>query len=666
MCTQDIILNTDAVASSNVEDEARIARGYELGFLAGTRDTNVLLHELQIHQFELEIQNEELLLTQLTLAASRDRYFDLYEFAPVGYFTITHEGLITEVNLKAATLLGLDRSNLVQRHFATIVADQDKDRWHILFQQMKATIPEPQSSFDLCLIHSDRSKFNAHLDYLRTDDANDAPEFRITLTDITQIITAEEKLRQSEALLHSVIDSVPSHIIVLDRNGLIVATNAAWRQFASENMEESLKNSLSSYLGLNYIELCDLCHGDSLKGASDERSGILAVLAGRSPSFNIEYPCHSALQQRWFLGSVSPLGAHNDGVVITHTDITQRKQAEEKLRVAAIAFESQEGIFITDADTVILEVNQAFISLTGYSAAEAVGQSAKLLNSGHHDEAFYAGIRQNLDQLGIWQGEIWNQHKNAEIHPEWMTITAVPDKSGVVTHYVATLTDASADIQREAQRLIDEASHRDSLVREVHHRIKNNLQGVIGLLRSFSTQQPKLAAPINDAINQVQSIAVIHGLQGRKLSKVILSELVREIVKNHQILFKTKIIIDIPEKWTPCRINELETVPMALVLNELISNAVKHSNPETQSEVTIRFSREGLSSSVKVVITNSGQLPFEMTGTGLQLVASLLPKAGADLTWQQDGHNVMAQLILTAPIINFEDKISSHSESINP
>lgn len=661
MTRQDLIINDNNAYLSTDVGEARLFHGSGLDVAPGKRDANELIHELEIYQIELEIQNEELRQTQLTLAAARDRYFDLYEFAPVGYFTITYEGLITEVNLKAAKLLGLDPSHLIQRHFASILDDQDKDRWHILFQQMKLNIPEPQNSLDLRLIRSDQSKFNAHLDYIRVDGEGNSPVFRVTLTDITQIKTTEEKLLQSEALLHKVIDSVSARVVVLDRHGVIIAANAAWRQFALGNAEDSARICLSTEIGAKYFDICDQCAADLTEGGDGLRSGILLVIAGQIPHFNIEYVCHSSLQQRWFIASVNPLGSDSGGVVITHTDITASKLAEAKLRVAAIAFESQEGIFITNADSVILEVNHAFTALTGYTATDVIGQSAQLLRSGHHEAAFYDSICHSLERTGFWQGEIWNRHKNAEIHPEWMTITAVVDKSGQVTHYVATLTDATEDLQRETQRLIDETTHRDNLVREVHHRIKNNLQGVIGLLRGVSIQQPEIAAPIDDAISQVQSIAVIHGLQGRKLTKVRLCELVREIAQNHQILFKTEITVDIAAQWVPCQINESEAVPLALVLNELMSNAVKHGTPD--SGIRIAVSRDDLSASVTIVIINRGQLPLVLSGTGLQLVLSLLPKNGSYLSWQQRGENVETQLELTAPIIAFESITFDHNEA---
>ncbi|HEY6895848.1 MAG TPA: EAL domain-containing protein [Rhodocyclaceae bacterium] len=129
------------------------------------------------------------------------------------------------------------------------------------------------------------------------------------------------------------------------------------------------------------------------------------------------------------------------------SDITDRKHAETDLRIAATAFEAQEGMFITDARGVILRVNQAFSHITGYTAEEAVGETPHLLRSGRHDAAFYAAMWQAIEQTGSWQGEIWNRRKSGEIFPEWLTITAVRDGAGRVTHHVSTLTDIT---QRKA------------------------------------------------------------------------------------------------------------------------------------------------------------------------------------------------------------------------
>ena len=119
----------------------------------------------------------------------------------------------------------------------------------------------------------------------------------------------------------------------------------------------------------------------------------------------------------------------------------QRKLTEANLRVAATAFEAQEGMVVTDADSVILRVNHAFTEITGYTAAEAIGQTPSLLRSGRHDPGFYRAMWESLLGCGIWKGEIWNRRKNGEVFPEWLTITAVKDGAGDITNYVATLTD---------------------------------------------------------------------------------------------------------------------------------------------------------------------------------------------------------------------------------
>lgn len=138
----------------------------------------------------------------------------------------------------------------------------------------------------------------------------------------------------------------------------------------------------------------------------------------------------------------------------TTQDISGLKQAEEEIRIAATAFESQEGMVITDAGQKILRVNAAFSRVTGYSVADVTGHSPRLLKSGRHDAAFYAEMWEVIATRGSWQGEIWNRRKNGEIYPEWLTISAVKNNAGQITHYVGTLTDIT---QRKAAE--DEIRH---------------------------------------------------------------------------------------------------------------------------------------------------------------------------------------------------------------
>jgi len=148
------------------------------------------------------------------------------------------------------------------------------------------------------------------------------------------------------------------------------------------------------------------------------------------------------------------------------------QNAQAELRIAAIAFEAEEGMFITDAAGVILRVNQAFTGITGYTAEEAVGQKPGLLNSGRHDADFYAAMWESIRCTGSWQGDIWNRRKNGEVYPERLTITAVKGNAGEVTHYVATLHDITE--RKTAEEQIRAMAFYDSLTQLPNRRLLND------------------------------------------------------------------------------------------------------------------------------------------------------------------------------------------------
>jgi diguanylate cyclase (GGDEF)-like protein/PAS domain S-box-containing protein len=139
----------------------------------------------------------------------------------------------------------------------------------------------------------------------------------------------------------------------------------------------------------------------------------------------------------------------------------ERKQAEQNLLLAAIAFESQEGMFITDANSVILRVNQAFTNITGYTAEEAIGKNPRFLQSDCQNPDFYAIMWKSINNTGAWEGDIWNRRKNGEIYPQHLTITAVKDTDGILTNYVATLTDIT--VSKAAEEEINNLAFYDPL-----------------------------------------------------------------------------------------------------------------------------------------------------------------------------------------------------------
>ncbi len=135
-------------------------------------------------------------------------------------------------------------------------------------------------------------------------------------------------------------------------------------------------------------------------------------------------------------------GLSSEHLVVLY-DITERIAAEAQLRIAAIAFETHEAIMITDPDDRIIRVNKAFETTTGYRAEEVIGYTPHLLSSGKHDQAFYEAMWQQITSTGRWEGEIWDRRKNGEIYPKWLTITAVRDEAGEVSHYVGVSSDIS-------------------------------------------------------------------------------------------------------------------------------------------------------------------------------------------------------------------------------
>ena len=158
------------------------------------RPAGELLYELRVHQIELEIQNEALRRTQAALEESRDRYLDLYAFAPVGYLTLSRDGLIDEINLTGATQFKMERKKILHRHFTSFVATGNRDSWH---QQFASMIKHGvgRLKFELELERGDGSVFYGRLDCLRVELDDKPVVVRVTLSDIDELKRSEILLR---------------------------------------------------------------------------------------------------------------------------------------------------------------------------------------------------------------------------------------------------------------------------------------------------------------------------------------------------------------------------------------------------------------------------------------------------------------------------------------
>lgn len=166
----------------------------EPGHLEALIEANRVVHELRVHQIELEMQNEELERAHLALEESRDKYADLYDFAPVGYFSFTREAIINEVNLTGATLLGIDRGKLINARFRRFVAPEDFEKWDRYLSNV-FVIGEKQSC-DLRLIREDNSLFDARIESIRIAEKSRVHVARTALSDISIQKNTEMKLQR--------------------------------------------------------------------------------------------------------------------------------------------------------------------------------------------------------------------------------------------------------------------------------------------------------------------------------------------------------------------------------------------------------------------------------------------------------------------------------------
>jgi PAS domain S-box-containing protein len=181
-------------------------------------DINELIHELEVHQIELEMQNEELRQAQLDLEAARDKYTDLYHFAPVGYFSISDKGLISEANLRGATMLGMERGKLAGRRFSQFIAKDDQDVFYLHRQKLFET--KTKQICELKLTQKDETEFYAQLEsYAVKDETGNYSAIRTCLSDITERKQADLALIATKQEIESIVKTVPDIIYRLDPSG---------------------------------------------------------------------------------------------------------------------------------------------------------------------------------------------------------------------------------------------------------------------------------------------------------------------------------------------------------------------------------------------------------------------------------------------------------------
>ena len=323
------------------------------------RDLDKLVHELRVHQVELEMQNEELRGAQEQIAESRNDYADLYDFAPVGYLTFNGEALITGANLTGAALLGVERQKLLKRRFRQFVEPADAGLWDRHF--VSVLQQGEKQSCDLLLRRKDGSTFYARLDSIRVEMDDGTCVARTGMSDITERKQAEEALNKSENLYRALIEHSSDVITIIDANGTV--------KYQSPNYKTVWGRDPSGEIGRDVFK--DI-HPDDVALVSDRFNYLL---------LNPEGVIHIEVRARHEDGSwlTIAVSGHNlldnpavRGIVVHFHDITERKKAEYALRESEARYRllsdhMTDFIWLMDMDLKLMYQSPSAEKLTGFT-----------------------------------------------------------------------------------------------------------------------------------------------------------------------------------------------------------------------------------------------------------------------------------------------------------
>lgn len=738
-----------------------------------------LIHELHVHQIELELQNEELRETQARLEWSLERYTDLYDFAPVGYFTLTGDGVIHEVNFAGAALLGQARSHVIGTRFGLWVAVASRPAFTAFLDRLiqggcqqtcEATLePEgaPPRSVRLEGMVSGADRY-----------------CRLVAVDITERKQAEEALRAREQQLSAVFRAVPAavgvsvqHIFQQVNDYFYQALGYRPEQiigqstrliFPSDGAFERLDREIQRQIertGLAVVEtqthgkdgrLIDILlqvaslvpnqpdsgrvfcalditerkrietalreseerfrlfmdHSPTVAWIKDEEGRYVYLSKTYQQRFNAPveawqgkidsevWPTHTAEKFRRddmaALAANKPLEIIDEileaGGVLSywHTvkipfrnttgrrfvggiavDITAQKRTDLELRaretlLRTIMENSPDPIFMADRANRVLYVNSAALAVLNSFGRQPPWTLETLVGKtplDFFDDPALARTMRESDQRVLESGQVVRAEERiatiSGVRVYLSIRSPLRDDAGRIVGLVGIAHDITEQKQGEVERLARLERQRDTLVREVHHRIKNHLQGVTGLLRNRITRRPELAEDLEEVITQICAIAHVYGLQSHHAEGgVRLDELLKILVCGAAGPVVIHCVTPAPESGAMAYLAREEAVSLALVLNELLTNALKH-NDLSKPTRPVRVVLETGEAERRVVIRNGpAMLPatFDFAagqglGIGLELLRALLPPQGTALRFRQEADEVVAELRLTASIL---------------
>lgn len=409
-----------------------------------TKDEDYV-HELRVHQIELELQNEELRSAQINLENSRHKYFDLYNFAPVGYFTLDKNGIILDANLSGSTQLGIERVKLCKTAFIQYIPMDQRNKFHhhindVLETGIKQTI-------ELELRKKDNKSFYVHLETIKVKDDNGKfKEFRVTTTDINELKITEKALIESEKRYREIFIGNYAVMIQIDPdNGNIVDANPA----------------ASNFYGYPHGELVNMKIYDL--NVCDKELVLEKMQKAVTKEDN-----HFIFKHRLANGDIRDVDVYS-GVInqndknILHSiihDVTAQKRAEIALLNSEELFrlifdQSPIGSIIVSLDYSPLRVNDAFINMLGYSREE-------LLSMKFFEYTYPEDLEEELRQKELLiSGRIDNFvmekryfDKNGKIVWGNLTVSAIKDQHNKPVRFLSLIENITK--RKEMEKLVQQ------------------------------------------------------------------------------------------------------------------------------------------------------------------------------------------------------------------
>jgi PAS domain S-box-containing protein len=470
---------------------------------------------------------------------------------------------------------------------------------------------------------------------------------------------ARESLVQQADRTRAILDSVLVGIVTVGDTGIEWMNRSARRMFGGE---------LADFVG----EPISVVANDELDHPLRRTDYGETLEEGQAETFECRLRARDG-RHFWVVGNVVVTGQDTAHRQLTYAllDIERRRQAEVSIVQARASLQriietAPLAIALFDAASQqVVQLNQMAATFAGRPMREILGRVPSQWLPGPEGAKLSADLHRALATPGSVQRELRRAADEGEpgvgVQRVWdIRIVSLRSAADAPDQLLMVASDVTAQRAADEARLAAAIAQREMLIKEVHHRIKNNLQGVAGLLQQSASRHPEAAGAIAEAVSQVHAIAQVHGLQVGVTGPMRVRGVVEAIAASVQRMFGRTIHVEVtgpaPHRFA---LTEADSIPIALTVNELFTNAIKHSAPaagETATDIHCRV--VCTASTVVIAVANHGALVpgFSPAGipagvSGLGLVRSLLPRKGAKMSIEAEGANVIARLELAPPAV---------------